>query len=119
MAKVIVYGNLGKNPQKHETENGKSFVSLSIAEQCGYVDKETNEFVETVTDWHNVLIFSPVTQSYALNMRKGSRVKLEGTLSYRVETISDEGFEIKSAAIIGTRIGLAPIVKKTTSKESD
>ena len=112
---MIIYGNLGKNPQKRVTDDGKTFVSLSIAEQRGYVSKDTGEFVETGTDWHNVLIFAPIAQAHALNMRKGTRVKLEGTLSYQValKATSDDEFDILSTTIIGHRIELAPLVPKS------
>lgn len=112
MATITLFGNLGSEPKANTAANGKEFVSLSIGEQRSYLDKDKDEYVRTGTDWHNVVIFSPHVQAHALNMRKGSRVKIEGTLSYRVAGKTAEGHDILSTNIIATRIESAPLAKK-------
>lgn len=118
MATITLYGNLGKDPQKLELEEGTTMVGISVAEQRSYLDKDKGEFVQTGTDWHNVIVFSPMVQAHALNLRKGSRVKIEGQLSYRVAGKDAEGFDVMSTSIIAHRIESAPLIKKVEASNS-
>ena len=81
--KVILVGNLGKDPESRTFQNGGEVVSFSVATSETWKDRGTGERKEK-TEWHNVSIFSEglarVAKSY---LRKGSKVYLEGQLETR------------------------------------
>jgi single-strand DNA-binding protein len=81
--KVILVGNLGKDPESRTFQNGGEVVSFSVATSENWKDRTTGERKEK-TEWHNVSIFSEglarVAKSY---LRKGSKVYLEGQLETR------------------------------------
>ena len=81
--KVILVGNLGKDPELRSFQNGGEVVSFSVATSESWKDRSSGERKEK-TEWHNVSIFSEglarVAKSY---LRKGSKVYLEGQLETR------------------------------------
>ena len=81
--KVILVGNLGKDPEVRRLQNGKPVVNLSIATAETWRDKSTGERKEK-TEWHRVVIFNEglcqVAEQY---LRKGAKVYLEGQLQTR------------------------------------
>jgi single-strand DNA-binding protein len=81
--KVILVGNLGKDPESRTFQNGGEVVSFSVATSESWKDRNSGERKEK-TEWHNVSIFSEglarVAKSY---LRKGSKVYLEGQLETR------------------------------------
>ena len=81
--KVILVGNLGKDPESRSFQNGGEVVSFSVATSESWKDRNTGDRKEK-TEWHNVSIFSEglarVAKSY---LRKGSKVYLEGQLETR------------------------------------
>ena len=81
--KVILVGNLGKDPESRSFQNGGEGVSFSVATSENWKDRNSGERKEK-TEWHNVSIFSEglarVAKSY---LRKGSKVYLEGQLETR------------------------------------
>ncbi len=81
--KVILVGNLGKDPESRTFQNGGEVVSFSVATSENWKDKSSGDRKEK-TEWHNVSIFSEglarVAKSY---LRKGSKVYLEGQLETR------------------------------------
>ncbi len=81
--KVILVGNLGKDPESRSFQNGGKVVSFSVATSENWKDKGTGDRKEK-TEWHNVSIFSEglarVAEQY---LRKGSKVYLEGQLETR------------------------------------
>src|SRR6516162_3322352 len=81
--KVILVGNLGKDPEIRRTQDGRPIANLSIATSDTWRDKATGERKEK-TEWHRVVIFSEglcrVAEQY---LKKGSKVYLEGQLQTR------------------------------------
>ena len=81
--KVILVGNLGKDPESRTFQNGGKVVSFSVATSENWKDRTSGERKEK-TEWHNVSIFSEglarVAEQY---LRKGSKVYLEGQLETR------------------------------------
>jgi len=81
--KVILVGNLGRDPEVRQFQNGGQVCNLSIATSESWKDRNTGERKEK-TEWHRVAIFSEglvrVAQSY---LRKGSKVYIEGQLETR------------------------------------
>jgi single-strand DNA-binding protein len=87
--KVILVGNLGKDPEVRHTQDGKPIVNLSIATSDNWRDKTTGEKREK-TEWHRVVIFSEglakVAEQY---LKKGQTVYIEGQLQTRKWTDKD------------------------------
>ena len=87
--KVILVGNLGKDPEIRRTQDGRPIANLSVATSESWRDKATGERKEK-TEWHRVVIFSEglakIAEQY---LKKGSKVYLEGALQTRKWTDKD------------------------------
>ena len=81
--KVILIGNLGKDPEIRRTQDGRPIANLSVATAESWRDKATGERRER-TEWHRVVIFNEglcrMAEQY---LKKGSKVYLEGQLQTR------------------------------------
>ena len=81
--KVILVGNLGRDPEVRSTQDGAKIVNLSVATSERWKDRNTGEPREK-TEWHRVVIFNEnlgrIAEQY---LRKGSNVYLEGQLQTR------------------------------------
>src|SRR5581483_1781296 len=97
--KVILVGNLGKDPEIRRTQDGRPIANLSIATSESWRDKNTGERKEK-TEWHRVVIFSEglckIAEQY---LKKGSKVYLEGQLQTRKYT-DKEGVEKYSTEVV-------------------
>ncbi|MFK7751227.1 MAG: single-stranded DNA-binding protein [Sedimentitalea sp.] len=81
--KVIIIGNLGRDPEVRTFQNGGKVCNLRIATSENWKDKNTGERRER-TEWHSVAIFSePLTRVAEQYLRKGSKVYIEGQLETR------------------------------------
>ncbi|HLY07609.1 MAG TPA: single-stranded DNA-binding protein [Rhizomicrobium sp.] len=97
--KVILVGNLGKDPDIRRTQNNDAIVNLSVATSESWRDKQTGERREK-TEWHRVVIFNENLAKVAENyLRKGSKVYLEGQLQTRKYTDKD-GMEKYSTEVV-------------------
>lgn len=87
--KVILIGNLGRDPQVRRLNSGDAVVNFSIATTENWRDKGTGERREK-TEWHNVVVFNEnlakVAEQY---LKKGSKVYIEGQLQTRKFTDKD------------------------------
>jgi single-strand DNA-binding protein len=87
--KVILVGNLGRDPEVRTTQNGQKIVNMSVATSESWRDKSSGERREK-TEWHRVVIFDErVGDTAEKYLRKGSKVYLEGTLQTRKWTGND------------------------------
>jgi single-strand DNA-binding protein len=81
--KVILVGNLGKDPEIRRTQDGKPIANLTIATSESWRDKSSGERKEK-TEWHRVVIFTEglckIAEQY---LKKGSKVYLEGQIQTR------------------------------------
>ena len=81
--KVILIGNLGRDPEVRTFQNGGKVVNLRIATSENWKDRATGERREK-TEWHSVAIFSePLGRVAEQYLRKGSKVYIEGQLETR------------------------------------
>lgn len=87
--KVILVGNLGRDPEVRRTGAGDPVVSFSVATSDSWRDKSTGERKER-TEWHNVVIFNENLVKIAEQFcKKGTKVYLEGQLQTREYTDRD------------------------------
>jgi single-strand DNA-binding protein len=100
--KVILVGNLGKDPEVRRMTSGEPVVNLSVATSETWKDKSSGERKEK-TEWHRVVIFNEnlakVAEQY---LKKGAKVYLEGALQTRKWTDKD-GAEKYSTEIVLNR----------------
>jgi single-strand DNA-binding protein len=97
--KVILVGNLGKDPEIRRTQDGRPIANLSVATSESWRDKATGERKEK-TEWHRVVIFNEglckVAEQY---LKKGAKVYIEGQLQTRKWT-DQAGVEKYSTEVV-------------------
>jgi single-strand DNA-binding protein len=97
--KVILVGNLGKDPEIRRTQDGRPIANLSVATSETWRDKATGERKEK-TEWHRVVIFNEglckVAEQY---LKKGAKVYIEGQLQTRKWT-DQAGVEKYSTEVV-------------------
>ena len=97
--KVILVGNLGKDPEIRRTQDGRPIANLSIATSETWRDKGTGERKEK-TEWHRVVIFSePLCKIVEQYLKKGAKVYIEGALQTRKWT-DQSGVEKYSTEVV-------------------
>ncbi|MFT5858952.1 MAG: single-strand DNA-binding protein [Flavobacteriaceae bacterium] len=99
--KVILIGNVGKDPEVRHLENGAVVANFSIATSESYKDRTTGERVDS-TDWHDIVVWRGLAEVVEKYVRKGHKVYVEGKLKkrnwqdkegitrYTTEVIADE-----------------------------
>ena len=97
--KVILVGNLGRDPEVRSTQDGNKIVNLSLATSERWKDKNTGEQRER-TEWHRVVIFNEnlgrIAEQY---LRKGSTCYIEGQLQTRKWT-DQQGVEKYTTEVV-------------------
>ena len=80
--KVILVGNLGKDPEVRYTPDGKAIANITLATSESWKDKNTGQRQEK-TEWHRVVFFGGIASVVGEYLRKGSKVYVEGKLQTR------------------------------------
>ncbi len=96
--KVILVGNLGRDPETRYTQAGSAVARFSVATSEGWRDKSTQEMQER-TEWHNVVCFARLAEIAGEYLRKGSKVYIEGSL--RTSSWEQDGQTKYRTEIIG------------------
>lgn len=102
--KVIVLGNVGKDPEVRYMPNGDAATTLSIATSRSWKDKTTGEKQEE-TEWHRVSLFGRIAEIADEYLKKGKPVYIEGRLKTRKYADKD-GVEKYVTEIIGESLQL-------------
>lgn len=102
--KVILVGNLGKDPETRYMPNGKAVTNFSIATSESWKDKQTGEQREQ-TEWHNIVMYDRLAEIAAEYLKKGSQVYIEGKLRTR-KWQDKEGQDRYSTEIVADRMQL-------------
>jgi single-strand DNA-binding protein len=79
--KVMLIGNLGKDPEVKTLDNGAKIATFPLATSETYKDKEGNR--QTRTEWHNLVLWRGLADIAESYLHKGSQVYIEGRLSTR------------------------------------
>ena len=101
--KVILLGNLGKDPEVKRLETGKSVANFSLATSEVYKNKEGEKV--TKTEWHNIVLWSPLAEIAESYLKKGSQLFLEGKISNRSYE-DKEGVKKYISEVVGREITL-------------
>lgn len=80
--KVILVGNLGKDPEVRYTTDGKPIANITLATSDTWTDKNSGQKQEK-TEWHRVVFFGPLAAIVGEYLHKGSKIYLEGKLQTR------------------------------------
>jgi len=102
--KVILVGNLGRDPEVRSMQDGRNMVNMSVATSDTWRDRQSGERKER-TEWHRVVIFNEklaeVAQKY---VKKGSKIYVEGQLTTRKWT-DQSGQERYTTEVVIPRFG--------------
>jgi len=97
--KVIIVGNLGRDPETRYSPDGAALTNVSIATTSQWKDKTTGEKREE-TEWHRVAFFGRLAEIASEYLRKGSQVYIEGRLRTRKWQDKDSGQDRYSTEIV-------------------
>ena len=99
--KVILIGNLGKDPELKTTDGGGKVVNFSIATSESYTDKSGKKIDKT--EWHNIVAWGVTAENIAKYLSKGSKVYVEGKLQTRSWDDKD-GVKKYTTEIVATQV---------------
>jgi len=86
--KVIIVGNLGRDPETRYLPSGDAVTNIAVATTNSWKDKATGEKREE-TEWHRISAFGKLAEIMAQYLKKGSQVYIEGSLKTRKYTDKD------------------------------
>jgi single-strand DNA-binding protein len=96
--KVIIVGNLGRDPETRYMPNGEAVTNITVATTESWKDKNTGEKKE-LTEWHRITFYRKLAEIAGQYLKKGSQVYVEGRLQTRKWTDKD-GVERYTTEII-------------------
>ena len=101
--KVIIVGNLGRDPETRYLPSGEAVTNISVATTDTWKDKTSGEKKEA-TEWHRVAFFGKLAEISGEYLKKGSQVYVEGRLRTRKYQDKETGKDRFSTEIIGDRM---------------
>jgi single-strand DNA-binding protein len=101
--KVILLGNLGKDPEVRHLENDRMRASFTLATNETYRNKEGEKV--TTTEWHNVVLWTPLAKIAEQYLTKGKQVYIEGKLTTR-SYVDKEGQTRYTTEVVGQNLVL-------------
>ncbi len=107
--KVILLGNLGKDPVTRVVSPGKAVTEFSLATRERYKDKNGETVI--ATEWHNIVAWSPIAEIIEKYLKKGSQVYLEGKIESRTYEDKDgikryrTDIKVKDIQFLGSPLG--------------
>lgn len=99
--KVILVGNLGRDPEVRHLESGAVVASFSLATTESYKDRTTGERKD-MTEWHNIVLWRGLAEIAEKYLQKGSQVYIEGSL--RTRSWEKDGVVRYTTEIIGNNM---------------
>ncbi|MDP4679163.1 MAG: single-stranded DNA-binding protein [Cyclobacteriaceae bacterium] len=116
--KVILVGNLGKDPEVRHLENGRAVANFSLATTESYKNKQGEKV--TQTEWHNIVLWTPLAELAEKYLKKGNQVYIEGKITTRSYE-DKEGVQKYISEVVGrdmTFLGTKPTGGDNISSES-
>lgn len=99
--KVILVGNLGKDPEIRSLESGRKVANFSLATTESYKDKNGERVDQT--EWHNIVFWGPIAEVIEKYLKKGSQIYVEGKI--RTRSYEDkEGVKKYITEILGEKM---------------
>ena len=100
--KIMLIGNLGRDPDMSYTPSGKAIAKFSLAVSRRWTDREANERREE-TQWFNIVAWERLAETITQYLHKGSKVYIEGRMTSRKYTDKD-GVERTAWEVIATEM---------------
>jgi single-strand DNA-binding protein len=100
--KVILIGNLGRDPETRFTNSGSSVTNFSIATSESFADKSGAR--QERTEWHNIVVWGKQGENCAQYLKKGRSVYIEGRISYREYEAKDGSGKRKATEIVAISV---------------
>ena len=114
--KVILIGNLGKDPEVRHLESGVAVCNFSIATGETYKDKNSGEKV-THTEWHNIVLWRGLAEVAEKYLKKGAKIYIEGKLRTR-SWQDQEGNTKYTTEILGDNMTMLGKAGKANTSQS-
>lgn len=112
--RVLLVGNVGRDPEVRTTQDGRKIVSLSLATSESWKGKDGLK--KERTDWHNVVILAEGLAGIAENyVRKGSKLAVEGSLQTRKWQDKSGADRYATEVIVGVRHGTITLLDVATN----
>ncbi|GAB3329560.1 single-stranded DNA-binding protein [Marivirga atlantica] len=99
--KVILIGNLGKDPEVRHLDNGATVANFSIATTESYKDRNTGQRVDQ-TEWHNIVLWRGLADVAEKYLKKGDSVYIEGKL--RTRSWEKDGVTRYTTEVVGDQM---------------
>jgi len=116
--KVILVGNLGKDPEVRTTQDGTKIVSMTLATSESWTDRTSGEKKER-TEWHRVVVFNDRIADFAERFcRKGGKVYIEGALQTRKWTDQSGQEKFTTEVVLGKFRGELVLLSSANGGES-
>jgi len=117
--KVILIGNLGKDPEVRHLESGVMVANFTLATTESYKDRNTGERRQ-VTEWHNIVLWRGLAEIAENYLKKGNQIYLEGKLRTRSWTDQDGNTRYTTEVIADnmTMLGGRPVEASTATASS-
>lgn len=115
--KVILVGNLGKDPEVRYAATGAAIANITVATSESWKDKQTGENVER-TEWHRVVFYQRLAEIVGEYLRKGSKVYIEGRLQTRKWQDKNTGQDRYTTEIIAENMQMLDSKGGTASTSS-
>lgn len=112
--KAILLGNLGKDPEIRKLDDGRAVANFSIATSETYKNKSGEKV--TNTEWHNVVLWTPLAEIAQSYLKKGSQVYIEGKISNRSYE-DKEGVKKYISEVVGRDIRLLGRAPESSGNE--
>ena len=114
--KVILIGNLGRDPEVRYTASGAAICNVTIATSRQWKDKTSGERQEE-TEWHRVVFYDRLAEVAGEYLKKGRQVYVEGRLKTR-KWADKDGVEKYTTEIVATEMQLLGNPQRSTESES-
>ena len=117
--KVLIIGNLGKDPETRYMPSGDAVTNFSVATTDKWKDKQSGEQKET-TEWHRISTFGKLAEIAGQYLKKGSQVYIEGSLRTRKWTDSNgqEKYSTEIKADLLQMLGGKPVEDNQKSSQN-
>ncbi len=113
-----VMGHLGKDPELRMTPTGKQVCRLNIATSNGFMDKDSQKWVDKGADWHNVIIWDALAEKVAREFAKGDAIMVRGKSRTR-EYQDKDGVKKRITEIIAHEVYRPVYVSKKNNTVAD
>lgn len=100
--KVILIGNLGRDPEVRYLPSGNAVANFSIATSESFTDRQGSK--QERTDWHNIVVYGKQAEICGQYLKKGRQVYIEGRISYRQYEAKDGSGKRYVTDIVAQRV---------------